>query len=258
LPDASRAFDDAGLLNGLPSSEAAMNPRAGANRLLACLSEPDWERIAPRLTRVDMERKQLVYEPGAPIDYAYFPEQGLISVVTTMHDGSTIEVATIGCEGMSGLPIVFGIDQSPHRHLVQIPGSAWRMQARDLKEETNRDSHLRQMLLRYDMAFISQIMQSVACNGLHTVQQRCCRWLLMCLDRSGTPEVVITHEFLAQMLGVRRATVTEVLRPLQDEGMIKYRRGVVAVVDRERLEGAACECYHVIRKEFSRMAASLC
>jgi CRP-like cAMP-binding protein len=235
-----------------------MNVRACQNRLLANLPTEDWERIAPRLTHLDMERKQSVYEPGARLEHAYFPEQGLISVVSTMHDGSTIEVATIGCEGMSGLPLVFGIDHAPHRYLVQIPGMAWRMTAADLLEEIEQGSPLRRLLFRYDMAFVSQIMQSVACNGLHTVQERCCRWLLMCLDRSPTPEVVITHEFLAQMLGVRRATVTEVLRPLQDEGMIRYRRGVVAVVDRQRLEGASCECYQAIRNEFSRLSAGTC
>ena len=235
-----------------------MNVRACKNRLLANLPEDEWERIAPRLTPVDMERKQSVYEPGSAIGHVYFPEQGLISVVSTMNDGSTIEVATIGCEGMSGLPLVFGIDHSPHRHLVQIPGTAWRMAAADLREEIEHDSRLRRLLFRYDMAFVSQIMQSVACNGLHTVQERCCRWLLMCLDRSTSPEVVITHEFLAQMLGVRRATITEVLRPLQDEGMIRYRRGVVAVVDRLRLEEASCECYQAIRNAFSRVSVGVC
>jgi CRP-like cAMP-binding protein len=231
-----------------------MNAHTSKNRLLANLPDEEWERIAPRLTPVNMERKQSVYDPGGAIEHVYFPEQGLISVVNTMNDGSTIEVATIGCEGMSGLPLVFGIDRSPHRHLVQIPGTAWRMAATDLREEIEGDSRLRRLLFRYDMAFVSQIMQSVACNGLHTVQERCCRWLLMCLDRSASPEVVITHEFLAQMLGVRRATITEVLRPLQDEGMIRYRRGVVAVVDRQRLEAASCECYQAIRNAFSRLA----
>jgi CRP-like cAMP-binding protein len=233
-----------------------MNVRAHKNRILAGLPDEEWERLAPRLAPVDLERKQIVYEVGCPIDHVYFPEQGLISVVSTMHDGSTIEVATIGCEGMSGLPLVLGLDHTPHRHLVQIPGNAWRLAADDLRDEVQRDSSLRRLLFRYDVAFVSQIMQSVACNGLHTVQERCCRWLLMCLDRSASPEVVITHEFLAQMLGVRRATVTEVLRPLQDEGMIRYRRGVVAVVDRQRLEATSCECYQAIRNAYSRLAVA--
>jgi CRP-like cAMP-binding protein len=229
------------------------NPRAPENRLLASLPADDWQQLAERLTWVEFPRREVLYEPGTEFSHAYFPEQGLISVVNTMNDGDTIEVGTIGCEGMSGLPVVFGVDQSPHRHLVQIPGNGWRMQAADLRQHTRGDSALRRILFRYHMAFVAQIMQSVACNGLHTVQERCCRWLLLCQDRSATPEVAITHDFLAQMLGVRRATITEVLKPLQNEGLIRYRRGVVAVVDRSRLERASCECYQVIRNEFRRL-----
>jgi CRP-like cAMP-binding protein len=228
------------------------------NGLLAVLPPSEFERILPRLVPVELERRQVLYEPGTTFRYAYFPEQGLISVVSSMHDGSTIEVGTIGCEGMSGLPLVCGVETSPHRHLVQIPGRGLRMSAADLQEEIQRETPLRRILFRYHAAFISQIMQSVACNGLHTVQERCCRWLLLCADRSPTPEVVITHEFLAQMLGVRRATVTEVLKPLQNEGLIRYRRGIVAVVDRPRLERASCECYRAIRDEFSRLLPSEC
>jgi CRP-like cAMP-binding protein len=228
------------------------------NGLLATLPAADAQRIVPRLTPVELERRQILYEPGTPIRYAYFPEQGLISVVNTMHDGSTIEVGTIGCEGMSGLPLVCGVDSSPHRHMVQISGRALRMNAADLRDELQRDTPMRRVLFRYHAAFTSQIMQSVACNGLHTVQERCCRWLLLCSDRSPTPEVVITHEFLAQMLGVRRATVTELLKPLQNEGLIRYRRGMVAVVDRLRLEQASCECYRAIRDEFSRLLPVEC
>ncbi len=228
------------------------------NGLLAALPSGEVERLLPRLAPVELERRQVVYEPGTAFRYAYFPEQGLISVVSTMHDGSTIEVGTIGCEGMSGLPLVCGVETSPHRHLVQIPGRALRMNADELRDEVSRDTPLRRVLFRYHTAFLMQIMQSVACNGLHTVQERCCRWLLLCADRSPTPEVVITHEFLAQMLGVRRATVTEVLKPLQNEGLIRYRRGIVAVVDRPRLERASCECYRAIRDEYSRLLPVEC
>jgi CRP-like cAMP-binding protein len=230
-----------------------MTARAFTNRLLATLPPAELERIAPRLSLVHLDHKQIIYEPGTDFTQVHFPEIGLISVVNTMHDGSMIEVGTIGSEGMSGLPVLFGVSGSPHRHLVQIPGSAWRMSVADLQEESRREGPLRRTLFRYHMAFVSQIMQSVACNGLHTVQERCCRWLLLCLDRSPSSEVVITHEFLAQMLGVRRATITEVLRPLADEGLIAYRRGIVAVLDRPRLERASCECYQAIRDEFSRL-----
>ena len=227
--------------------------RAPSNQLLASLPPADWQRLAPRLTTVTLERRQVIYEAGQPFQHAYFPEQGLISVVNTMHDGSTIEVGTIGYEGMSGLPIAFGVESSPHRQLVQIPGAALRLPATDLAAETRQDTPLRRNLFRYHMAFMAQLMQSIACNGLHGVQQRCCRWLLLCHDRSPNSEVVITHEFLSQMLGVRRATITDVLAPLQTEGLIRYRRGVVEVLDRQGLERASCECYRIIRSEFQRL-----
>jgi CRP-like cAMP-binding protein len=227
--------------------------RGSGNRLLNSLPPADWQRIAPRLTHVTLERRQVLYEPGTPFEHAYFPEQGLISIVNSMQDGSTIEVGTIGCEGMSGLPIAFGVETGRHRQLVQIPGSALRISSSELAAETRQDTPLRRNLVRYHMAFVSQLMQSIACNGLHSVQERCCRWLLVCHDRSENSEVVITHEFLAQMLGVRRATITDVLAPLQSEGLIRYRRGVVEVLDRPRLEQASCECYDVIRAEHERL-----
>lgn len=227
--------------------------RAPTNLLLASLPPADWQRLAPRLTLVTLERRQVIYEPGQPFQHAYFPQQGLISVINLMQDGSTIEVGTIGCEGMSGLPIAFGVESSPHRHLVQIPGAALRLSAADLAAETRADSSLRRNLFRYHMAFVAQLMQSIACNGLHSVQERCCRWLLLCHDRSQNGEVAITHEFLSQMLGVRRATITDVLAPLQSEGLIRYRRGVVEVLDRKGLEKTSCECYRIIREEYQRI-----
>jgi CRP-like cAMP-binding protein len=127
------------------------------------------------------------------------------------------------------------------------------MSAADLAAETRHDSPLRRIVFRYHMAFVAQLMQSIACNGLHSVQERCCRWLLLCHDRSQNSEVVITHEFLSQMLGVRRATITDVLQPLQTDGLIRYRRGVVEVLDRKALEKTSCECYRTIREEFRRL-----
>jgi CRP-like cAMP-binding protein len=236
-----------------PLLARSLRMRAPSNQLLASLPPADWQRIAPRLTLVTLERKQIIYEPGQLFQHAYFPEQGLISVVNSMHDGSTIEVGTIGCEGMSGLPVAFGVESSPHRQLVQIPGTALRLSPADLATESRTDTPLRRNLFRYHMAFVGQLMQSIACNGLHGVQQRCCRWLLLCHDRSPNSEVVITHEFLSQMLGVRRATITDVLAPLQSEGLIRYRRGVVEVLDRHGLEKASCECYRIIRDEYQRL-----
>ena len=227
-------------------------PNSSENRLLASLPPRESARLLPSLEPVDLKLRQPIYEPGTPFRHAYFPEQGLISVVAIMDDGHSIEVCTIGSEGMSGLPLLSD-GTSPYRHFVQIEGRALRMTAARLHEETQLDTPLRRLLLRYQTAFVTQLMQSVACNGLHNVQERCARWLLRCLDRAETADVVITHEFLAQMLGVRRASISDVLRPLQADGLIRSRRGVVSVLDRKGLESQACECYQVIRLEYDRL-----
>jgi CRP-like cAMP-binding protein len=222
------------------------------NRLLASLPAREWARLLPSLEPIELKLRQPVYEPGLPFRHAYFPEHGLISVVAMMDDGDSIEVGTIGAEGMTGLPLLSD-GASPYRHFVQIEGRALRMPAHVLRDETQLDTPLRRLLLRYQSAFVTQLMQSVACNGLHNVQERCARWLLRCLDRAETADVMITHEFLAQMLGVRRASISDVLRPLQQDGLIRSRRGMVSVLDRKGLEGQACECYQVISLEYDRV-----
>ena len=232
-------------------SETLVRP-VTENRLLASLPPPDLSRLMSMLERVPLKLHQPVYESGAPIRYAYFPEQGLISVVAMMDDGHSIEVVTIGNEGMTGLPVLSD-GTSPYRHFVQVEGLALRMPASRLREETQYDTPLRRLLLRYQNAFAAQLMQSVACNGLHNVQERCARWLLRCADQTATSDVFVTHEFLARMLGVRRASISDVLRPLAERGLIRSRRGVVSVLDRPGLEGQACECNRVINLEYDRL-----
>jgi len=229
-------------------------PRTIDNRLLASLPPRELARLMPVLESVDLKLRQSVYEPGTPFRHVYFPEQGLISMVALM-DGHSIEVGTIGTEGMTGLPVLSD-GTSPYRHFVQIEGRALRMSAVRLREETMGDTPLRRLMLRYQTAFATQLMQSVACNGLHNVQERCARWLLRCLDQGPSADVFITHEFLAQMLGVRRASISDVLRPLQTNGLIRSRRGVVSVVDRAGLEGQACECNRLINLEYDRVMRS--
>ena|SRR5687767_9334245 len=163
-------------------------PRTTDNRLLASLPPRELARLMPALEPVDLKLRQSVYEPGAPFRHAYFPEQGLISMVALM-DGHSIEVGTIGTEGMTGLPVL-GDGTSPYRHFVQIEGRALRMSAVRLREESMGDTLLRRLLLRYHTAFLTQIMQSVACNGLHNVQERCARWLLRCLDQGPSADVL--------------------------------------------------------------------
>lgn len=223
------------------------------NCLLANLPAGDFERLRPRFEVVELRQRQLIHESMTLFRYAHFPEEGLISAVNTLDEGNSIEVASVGNEGMTGLPIVLGGEVVAQRYFVQIDGVAFRISAEALREEAGEGTPLRKLIYRYHLAFVSQIMQSVACNGLHSVQQRCCRWLLRCLDRSNATDVAITHEALAQMLGVRRASVTDVLRPLQTEGLIRHRRGLVSILDRKRLQHAACECHQVIANEFNRL-----
>jgi len=228
-------------------------PRQASNLILAFLPPQEYERIAPHLQPVDLRQGHVLYEPSAAIENVYFVDQGMISVVSLMHDGSSIEVGTIGSEGMVGKSIILGVESVPYRQLVQVAGSARRMSARLLAAELHPDRTLTLLLQRYHAAFNTQVMQGMACNGLHSVVQRCCRWLLTTQDRVGSEELNITHDFLAQMLGVRRASVTEVLRPLQRDGLIRASRGKVVILDPKRLADASCECYGVIRGEYQRL-----
>jgi CRP-like cAMP-binding protein len=223
------------------------------NRLLARLPSDEYQHLRPRLQVVPLELKDVLYESRSPIDYAYFPNRGVVSALTVMEDGRAIEVATIGDEGMVGLPLLVGAKTTGNRMIVQVPGEAMRMAKDVLLEEISRDSPLRRLMVLYHTAFLAQVSQAVACNGLHSVHQRCCRWLLMTQDRAHSDVFPMTHEFLAEMLGVRRSTVSEVLEPFQEKGLIHYRRGKCTVLDREGLKAGSCECYRVIAKEFERL-----
>src|ERR1700692_3386296 len=173
-----------------------------------------------------------------------------------MEAGKAIEVATIGDEGMVGLPLLVGAKTTANRVIVQVPGEAVRMAEDVLRQEVSRDSPLRRLLVLYHTAFLAQISQAVACNGLHSVHKRCCRWLLMTQDRAHSDVFPMTHEFLAEMLGVRRSTVPEVLEPFQEKGLIRYSRGKCPVRNRKSLKAGPCECYRRINEEFERLCGS--
>src|SRR3984957_19064903 len=220
------------------------------NRLLARLPPAEYQRLLPSLQVVPLALKHVLYEARAPIDYAYFPNRGVVSALTVMEDGRAIEVATIGDEGMVGLPLLVGAKTTVNRMIVQVPGEAVRMAEDVLRDEVSQDSPLRRVLVLYHTAFLAQVSQAVACNGLHSVHQRCCRWLLMTQDRAHSDVFPMTHEFLAEMLGVRRSTVSEILKPFQEEGLIRYSRGKFTVLDRAGLKAGSCECYRRISEEF--------
>jgi CRP-like cAMP-binding protein len=228
-------------------------PKPVGNRLLAALPSAYHERLAPKLEPVRLGFKQPLYEPHVPIEHVYFPTNGIVSLLTVLEDGGPIEVGTVGNEGMAGLPVFLGADAIPGRALCQIPGEALRLEARVLKDEVRRDGPLLSLLHRYTLALFTQVAQTAACNRTHSVEERCARWLLMTQDRVGTDRFPLTQEFMAQMLGVRRATVNVAAGMLQKAGFITYTRGRITVLDRPGLESASCECYAVIKGEFDRL-----
>jgi CRP-like cAMP-binding protein len=223
------------------------------NRLLACLSVEDQALIASQLVQIDLERGRLLYDPGDRIDQVYFPHDGVISLMTLMENGAAIESATIGCEGALGLMAAVAPRQSLSRAIVQTPTRAARIRADQLHDAWEKSPRIRDLVDRHNEALYGHAVQSVACNALHSVEARFCRWLLTCHDRISDNTVALTQEFLADMLGVQRTTVTAVARSLQAKGAIRYRRGVVDIIDRGILEQLACECYGVIRRNYERL-----
>jgi CRP-like cAMP-binding protein len=230
-------------------------PRPCGNKLLDLLEETDFRRLQPHLELVPLDFKQILYDPGKVIEYAYFPREGVTSMLTLMEDGSGIELATIGREGMVGLDFLLGEEKALARSIAQVPGTAFRVKGNIIREETSRVTSVRRLLFLYHRAFLKQIMQAVACNGLHPLLQRCCRWLLMTRDRVDSDRFVMTHEFLAEMLGVRRSSVSEALEPLQKKNLIHYHRGKIKILNRKGLEAFVCECYWSIKGEFDRLFA---
>jgi CRP-like cAMP-binding protein len=228
--------------------------RLEQNRLLRALSAEVRQQLLPALGLIVLSMRERLIEPNVPIPFVYFPLHGVVSLISTLEDGTQVEVATIGNEGLIGLPLLLYANTVPFTAFVQVPGEALRIEAevfsRLLLEGTGV---LSQLLYRYTQALFNQLAQHVVCNRLHRIAQRCARWLLLTHDRVGRDEFPLTHEFLALMLGVRRASVTEVAGRLQKAGLIRYRLGIIRVLDRAGLEAACCECYGVIKQEYDRL-----
>jgi CRP-like cAMP-binding protein len=215
-----------------------------SNNLLAALPADVYARLGPTLGTTPLKLKRFLYKPGEPIDEVYFPGGGFASMVTVLKDGSMVEVATIGREGMLGMSAALNRDPSPSATMVQAEiDTCYTMPAEEFRKEMDRRGAFYDLLTRYGQALVGFIMQSTACNAVHSVEQRLSRWLLMAHDRVGKDEFPLTQEFAAMMLGTSRPTVTVVAGTLQKAGLIKYHRGYVTVVDREDLEAASCECY---------------
>jgi CRP-like cAMP-binding protein len=238
------------------SSEVVASRKAAdphVNRLLGLLPPRDYERLRPHLQHMPLEYRQSLYRAHKPIGFVYFIETGVGSLVNTMANGEAAEVGTIGNEGIVGLPLVLGDDRAPTSVYVQVPGAGLKMKATLFKKELAQSASMRTVMLRYTHAFFNQVAQSAACNHFHTIQQRCCRWLLMTHDRMQSDEFLLTQEFLAMMLGVQRTGVTAAAGTLQRAGLIRYKRGNVTIIDRKGLKDRSCECYGVSKMEFDRL-----
>ncbi|MCG7391808.1 Crp/Fnr family transcriptional regulator [Microvirga sp. ACRRW] len=221
------------------------------NLLLAGLEPDDFAALEPKLELVELPPGQSLYETGQSVNHAYFPHDAMISLVTILNDGGTVEMAVFGREGVVGFASALTTRAALGRYLVQLPGTASRLPVEILIEAFDTRPNLRLLFLRYIEGLLSQTFRLTACNAVHGVEARCCRWLLTAHDRVGRDELPLTHEFLAEMLGVQRPTVSIILRTLQTAGLITQRRGIIVIADRQGIEEAACECYGSIQERFS-------
>jgi CRP-like cAMP-binding protein len=240
------------------SPSAVRPPPAGRpkNRLLASLPEKDYRRILPHLITVPLAVRTTLLKRGAPIRYVYFPNGGVCSVTAMMNNGSAVEVATVGDEGMIGIAAFFGGHAMPGESMVQVyvpDTNAERMSIDAFQHELDRHGALHATINRYSQGTMALMMQSIACMALHDVRQRCCRWLLMTHDRVKADRFGLSHEFLAMMLGSTRPTVTVVARSLQRAGLIRYTHAKVTILNRKGLEAMACECYATVKTAFDRL-----
>ena len=228
-----------------------INPQT--NRLLACLPESELQSLLPHFEIVSLAHGDHVIVPDVPIEHMYFPLNVLLSLVTTMEDGSSVESGIIGREGVSGIPVLLSAGQTTMPTFTQVPGEALKIKAEVIKEAYERRGALHALLNRYMHTVVVMGSYSTACNALHKIEPRMAKWLLMTGDGVGSDEFNLTHEFLAVMLGVRRASVSEIAASLRKDGLIDYVRGQIKITDRRGLEAASCECYGKVKDEYERL-----
>ena len=227
------------------------------NRLLAALPTAEFERLAPRLELVPLLLGEMLYEPGEQLEHAYFPVSAIVSLHYVMATGASASVAGVGSEGVVGISLFMGGESTPSSAVVQTAGHAYRLERRLLKQEFDRCGPMQRLLLRYTQALMAEMSQTAVCNRHHSVEQQLCRWLLVTLDRVPSGQIVMTQELVAGMLGVRREGITEAAGRLQHAGIIRNRRGHIAVLERAGLETRVCECYAVVKKEFGRLLSDM-
>jgi CRP-like cAMP-binding protein len=223
------------------------------NHLIDSLPAEQWMRWEPHLEEVDLPLGRVLYESGSKLSHVYFPTTAIVSLLYVMENGASAEIAVVGNEGIVGVSLFMGGDTTPSRAVVQSAGKGYRLSAEHMKTEFNRAGPVLHLLLRYTQALLTQMAQTAVCNRHHSLDQQLCRWLLLSLDRLQGDELVMTHELIANMLGVRREGVTESALKLQRAGLIRYSRGHITVLDRAGLEQRSCECYAVVKKEYDRL-----
>jgi CRP-like cAMP-binding protein len=227
------------------------------NHLLSDLPSEEYERIASHIEPIDLPFNQVIHRAYDPMPYVYFPNVGMISIVSRMTDGSTVEVGVVGSEGIAGISVIQGIEITPNENVVQLPGNGIRIKSEVVKEMFKQGGIFQERLLRYMYVLTIQVSQTAACNRLHSVEERLTRWLLMSHDRAGgSDDLHLTQEFIAIMLGTRRAGVTIAAMTLQAEGLISYKRGHIRVLDRKGMEEFVCECYEKVRTESDRVSTA--
>jgi CRP-like cAMP-binding protein len=223
------------------------------NHLLAALPPTEWQRWMPLLEPVTLKLGQVLYESGARMGHVYFPTTAIVSLLYVMEDGASAEISVVGNEGVVGISLFMGGETTPSRAVVQSAGQGFRLRGQAVKDEFDRAGPVMHVLLRYTQALITQMAQTAVCNRHHTLDKQLCRWLLLSLDRLAGNELVMTQELIANMLGVRREGVTEAALKLQADGLIRYARGHITVLDRPGLEARTCECYAVVKNEYDRL-----
>jgi len=228
-------------------------PSPRGNRLLTVLPAAILERLVPHLELVTLPLGDALHESGGRLSHVYFPTNAIVSLLNVMENGASAEIAVIGNDGLVGIALFLGSETMPNRAVVQSAGQAYRLKASVFKQECNLSGPFQRLLLRYTSALLTQMAQTAVCNRHHTVDQQLCRWLLLCLDRLPSNELTMTQELIANMLGVRREGVTDAAGKLQSAGLIEYSRGHIRMLDRPGLEARVCECYAVVKKEFSRL-----
>lgn len=224
-----------------------------SNKLLGALPTEELDLLRPHATLVSLKRREVLYPQRQPIDAVMFPIDGIVSLVCVLQDGSAVETATIGREGMAGTPVFHGVSTSEEQAIIQVPGRGYRIDAQTFRDLLPQLPTLSALLHRFSVVLFALAAQNSGCNRRHSIEERCCRWMLMVADRLGRDTFDLTHDFIAQMLGVRRASVTEVLGALEKEGLVRTSRGHIELVDRKGLEAKACECYQVVRATVSRL-----